>query len=147
MGCKLIPLALLCLCLTSCTNTTYIPYQYVAEDVYLCGGMLYVNGTARDASITDKPALQYVTSEEGINLYPCDLITYDGDLYSLSNYRALLIEEGYTVIEETRTDSLLDTTLEKNEDKVRLIYQSTGSIRILFKNQQGPAHILLEGVR
>ena len=146
MGRKLILLVLSCLCLAGCKETTYVPYQYVAEGTYLCNGMLYEDGVPRNASVTDKAALQYVVSEDEIALYPYD-ITYDGDLYSLSNYRSLLLQAGYTVVEEVRTDSLLDTTLTKGNDKVRLIYQPAGSIRILFKNQQGPAHILLEGVR
>lgn len=133
------------LVLTGCTERNFIPYQYISEGVYLCEGRVWDGTEWRDANVTDKPALQYVTSDDPIELYPCDLVSYDGSLYSISNYRKLLLDNGYRIESETRTSSTLDTTLYNEEDRVRIIYQSSGSIRILFENSRGLAHIILEG--
>lgn len=138
-------LFLLLLTLAGCAERNFIPYQYVSEGVYLCEGKVWDGTEWRDANETDVQALQYVTSEDPIELYPYDLVSYDGSLYSLSNYRKLLLDNGYEIEAEERTSAVLDTTLFKEDDRVRLIYQSSGSVRILFENQEGLAHILLEG--
>ena len=96
---------------------------------------------------TDTQALQYVTDASGISLSSGELAYYTGTLYSLSNYRELLLENGYRIESEVRTSDVLDTTLSSGSDRVRLIYQPSGSIRILFENLGGAAHILLEGVQ
>lgn len=147
MGAK-ITLCLISLCmLCGCSRVVEQPYTYIAEGVYACGDTVYENGVARSKTETDAQALQYVTDDRGISLSPGDLAYYTGTLYSLSNYRELLLESGYGIESEVRTSEVLDTTLSNGSDRVRLIYQPSGSIRILFENSGGVAHILLEGVQ
>ncbi len=141
--CALLMLMLLC----GCTQTVERPYVYVSAGVYAYGDMVDDCGVMRNRTPTDTQALQYITDDGGISLIPGELASYEGSLYSLSNYRELLLSNGYVIDREIRTADILDTTLSAGEDRVRLIYQPSGSIRILFKNLKGAAHILLEGVQ
>ena len=141
--CALLLLILLC----GCTRVVERPYMYITDGVYVYGDMVEDCGLMRNRTPTDTQALQYITDDSGISLTPGELASYDGSLYSLSNYRELLLSNGYVIDSEIRTADILDTTLSFGEDKVRLIYQPSGSIRILFKNSKGAAHILLEGVQ
>lgn len=148
MGTKLAALALcaVTLCfLPSCTYTIERPYVYVSEGVYAYEDRVWENGVVRNKTPTDMQALQFIPDDSGIDLVPSELVDYEGSLYSLSNYRELLLSSGYTTIKETRTCDILDTTLAAGEDRVRLIYQPSGRIRILFENPEGGAHILLRG--
>ena len=147
MGAKVtVCLTLLCM-LCGYSRVVEQPYTYIAEGVYACGDTVWENGVARSRAATDTQALQYVTDDCGISLSPGELAYYTGTLYSLSNYRELLLENGYRIESEVRTSDVLDTTLSSGSDRVRLIYQPSGSIRILFENLGGAAHILLEGVQ
>lgn len=146
MGTKIIFCIIAMCMLCGCSRTVEQPYTYISEGVYACGDVVCEDGVIRDRTPTDIQAMQYITNDEGINLAPGELAYYTGTLYSLSNYRTLLIENGYVVEKEVRTADLLDTTLSKEGDRVRLIYQPSGSIRILFENLEGAAHILLEGI-
>lgn len=146
MGAKIILCIPLLLLLCGCTQTIEHPYVYVEEGVYACEETVWEHGKSRSRTPTDTQALQYVTDDRGIELSHGELAHYTGTLYSLSNYRELLLEHGYIVEKEVRTASVLDTTLSCSGDRVRIIYQQSGSIRILFENEQGVAHILLEGV-
>lgn len=136
----------LCL-LVGCTQTVAIPYVQIAEGVYACGDVVWDQGTLRSRTPTDIQSMQYVPDDSGISLTPGELADYIGTLYSLSNYRELLLQEGFSVEKETRTCDILDTTLFRDDERVRLIYQPSGRIRILFENRQGAAHILLEGMK
>lgn len=147
MGTKVIPCTLLFCLLCGCSQVVEQPYIYISEGVYACGDTVWEDGAVRDRTPTDVQAMQYITNEEGIDLVPGELAYYTGTLYSLSNYRALLLESGYTVEKEVRTADVLDTLLSNGTDRVRLIYQPSGSIRILFENPKGAAHILLEGIQ
>lgn len=147
MGAKVtVCLILLCM-LCGCSRVVEQPYTYIADGVYACGDTVWENGVARSRAATDTQALQYVTDDRGISLSTGELAYYTGTLYSLSNYRELLLENGYRIESEVRTSDVLDTTLSSGSDRVRLIYQPSGSIRILFENLGGAAHILLEGVQ
>lgn len=147
MGTKVILCTVLLCALCGCSHVVEQPYIYISEGVYACGDTVWEDGTVRDRTPTDVQALQYITNDEGINLTPGELAYYEGTLYSLSNYRALLLERGYEVESEVRTSDVLDTTLSNGSDRVRLVYQPSGSIRILFENSKGAAHILLEEVQ
>lgn len=142
---KVLLLSLLFTALCGCSQTVEQPYTFLGDNTYSCGDVVWENGVSRNKLPTDAQALQYVTDGTRIDLVPGDLAFYSGSLYSLSNYRKLLLEEGYIIESETRSPILLDTTLNFGGDRVRLIYQSSGSIRILFENQEGFAHILLKG--
>lgn len=144
MGAKLICCLLSLLLLSGCAETISVPYSYVAEGVYMCGDTVWEDGVARDRTPTDKQALQYITDANGVNLYPCGLVTYTGTLYDLSNYRELLLENGYVITTEVRTSNMLDTVLLNGDGRVRLIYLASGSIRILFEKPESVAHILLK---
>lgn len=144
---KILTVSALFLMLCGCTKVITVPYTYVSEGVYACGDKVWENNVIRDKTSVDRQALQFIQDDRGVNLIPGELADYSGSLYSLSNYRALLLGEGFAVERETRTCDILDTTLSKDGDRVRLIYQSSGSIRILFENRQGAAHILLEGIQ
>ena len=147
MGAKVTAcLTLLCM-LCGCSRVVEQPYTYIADGVYACGDTVWENGVARSRAATDTQALQYVTDASGISLSSGELAYYTGTLYSLSNYRELLLENGYRIESEVRTSDVLDTTLSSGSDRVRLIYQPSGSIRILFENLGGAAHILLGGVQ
>lgn len=135
------------LLLVGCKQEVAVPYVYVSEGVYACGNSVWDHGTIRTRTPTDVQAMQYVTDDSGIDLTPGTLADYAGTLYSLSNYRELLISNGYGVESETLTCDVLDSTLSLGGDRVRLIYQPSGRIRILFENYRGAAHILLEGIQ
>jgi hypothetical protein len=139
----LIPLLLLTL-LSGCTRTVDIFYIYVSEGVYAHEDKVWDQGVIRDRFPTDKQALQFVTDDHGIQLVRGELAYYRGTLYSLSNYRELLLANGYVTENLTRTSNLLDTTLRGPDSRVRLIYQRGANIRILFEKPECLAHILLE---
>lgn len=127
---KLLPLLCL-LVLCGCTYQKDMPYVYITEGVYATSDRVWDNGVVRERQVTDKQALQYITDDNGVDLQKGELVFYHGTLYSLSNYRAYLLAEGYVVESETRTSDLLDTILSKDSQRVRLIYQKSGTIRII----------------
>lgn len=138
MGAKLIPLLLaLCLLCGCSTEERYIPY-YVTDS----GAHIHATDTPAEH---DKQVLEFCEGEYS-PLYHTTLNFYSGDLYALSNYRARLLALGWETISLTQTSELLDTVLTDGTERVRLIYQNTGVIRIVFENQSGAAHILLEEV-
>lgn len=137
----------LVLLLCGCTQTITRPYTCLADGVYAYEGTVWENGATREKTPADIQAMQYIPDDSGIDLTPGELTDYTGTLYSLSNYRVLLLQEGYAIESEIRTRDVLDTTLGRCGDRVRLIYQPSGRIRILFENPGGAAHILLEGVQ
>lgn len=147
MGPKMISVILLLgALLCGCAYTVEVPYVYIQEGVYACGDTVYDHGSTRKRTPTDLQALQYIPDGSAIELLPGELVSYSGTLYSLSNYRMILLQNGYVIESEQRTCDILDTTLVCGEDRVRLIYQPSGHIRILFKDIRGPAHILLEEI-
>ena len=137
----------LCLLTSGCARIEYRPYMYIDDGVFLYEGKVWDHGEVRARTPTDKQALQFICDHNGVDLVKGELAYYEGSLYSLSNYREYLINCGYVEEHTTRTRDLLDTTLSNGNDRVRLIYQQSGRIRILFENQPAPAHIILEGVR
>lgn len=143
---RMMLVGLLTLLLCGCTVRVDKPYEYIREGVYASGDVVSENGNLRSRTPTDNQALQFVPDGGGISLVPGELAYYTGSLYSLSNYRELLLKEGYITDSLTRTSEVLDTTLSRGGDRVRLIYQQSGSVRILFENKEGLAHILLEGI-
>lgn len=131
MGAKIIPILLSTLLLCGCTYEAAVPYVQLADNVYATEEVVWEEGNVRDRQVTDKQVLQYVTDDNGIDLQPGELAFYYGTLYSLSNYRAQLLSEGYTIESETQTPDVLDTVLSKEGERVRLIYQRSGTIRII----------------
>lgn len=142
---RLLPLMLVML-LSGCTRTIEIPYTFVSEGVYAYEDSVWDHGTVREKLPDERQALQFVTDDKGILLEKGELVYYEGTIYSLSNYREVLLKSGYVEENCTRTYDVLDTVLTRDADRVRLIYQRSGIIRILFENRQGVAHILLEGI-
>lgn len=96
-----------------------------------------------EQSVQEKQVLEYCVGTED-PLYYTSINSYEGSLYALSYFRQQLLSRGYTERVWTQSSDLLDTILSGNGERVRLIYQSNGSIRIVFENQAGAAHILLE---
>lgn len=139
-------LALLLLLLTACsTNTRYSCYVLVdngeralAMEVYNC------DNVARVRTDLDRQVLEFCPDYTDYTLIHQELSIYIGSLYALSNYRELLLDNGYAEVSRIQTSELLDVSLEKGEDGVRLIYTHNGVVRILFKNSEGDSHILLK---
>lgn len=138
MGTKLITALLLLTLLSGCAPTSdYTPY-------YLTTGGVKVYAE-QEPPVGDAQVLEFCTGERE-PLYHTTLNFYSGSLYALSNYRQALLNNGFVTESLTQTGDLLDTVLSDSTERVRLIYQATGTIRIVFENQAGVAHILLEEV-
>lgn len=131
--------------LCGCTKVHNVPYIRIADGVYAVGDEVWDHGVKRERMPNEQQALQFVTDDKGVDLVGGDLAFYTGTLYSLSNYRLALLDNGYTVSKEVRTHDLMDTTLKKDKDRIRLIYQRSGTIRILFEKSRGERHIVMEG--
>lgn len=131
LGAQLILLLLLTSCRTVVEETPYAQLE---------NGLLYADGTT-----STKQVLEFCTGPI-TPMYKGELNFYEGDLYSLSNYRELLLLNGFTEITCNKSSTLLDSLLSNGEESVRLIYQSTGAIRIIHEKTNGIAHILLEGM-
>ena len=136
MGAKLIPLAAAFLLLCGCAQQTmYVPYA------------LQEDGSCRYPSkgYTSHQVLEYCEGTTD-KLTHTELNFYDGSLYALSNYRAWLMSNGFVETAKTQSATILDSMLTNAGDRVRLIYQSTGTIRIITENPEGLAHILLGAI-
>lgn len=116
----------------------YVPYVVLDNGRLLHGNEENYTGS--------KQVLEFCTGFTE-PLYTGELNFYHGTLYGLSNYRELLLNNGFEETTVTKTSDLLDSTLSNGSDRVRLIYQNTGTIRIVFENRSGAAHILLEGMQ
>ena len=136
MGAKLIPLLLPFLLLCSCqAPTEFVPYAQQEDGSWRYPMQNY----------TSHQVLEYC---EGTldTLSKGELNFYHGSLYALSNYRAYLMGNGFVETHYEATASVLDSMLDNGDERVRLIYQSSGTIRIIVENPDGLAHILLEGI-
>lgn len=139
MGTKLTALALLALFLTGCSpHTTYQPY-YLTES----GERVYAG---QESSPVEKQALEYCTDDDAEPLYNTSLNFYTGNLASISNYRERLLAKDFDTKSIVKTPERIDEVLSNGFERVRLIYTSSGTIRIVFENPEGVAHILLEEV-
>lgn len=136
MGAKLTAILCACLLLCGCTpKQEYMPYTQ-QED-----------GTSR-YPLSDYTSHQVLEWCEGTfdTLTKGELSTYHGSLYAISNYRAYLLSKGFQEVASENSASVLDSMLDNGDERVRLIYQSSGTIRIIMENPDGLAHILLEGI-
>lgn len=136
MGTKLIPILLSLLLLCGCQQSVeYVPYAQ-QED----GSCRYPM-----REYTSHQVLEYCPGTLD-TLTKGELSAYHGSLYALSNYRAYLLAKGFVETSRESTASVLDSMLDNGDERVRLIYQSSGTIRIIVENPDGLAHILLEGI-
>ncbi len=136
MGSKLTVLAITLLLLCGCSpSVEYVPYAQQADGTY----------RYPEADYTSHQVLQWCEGTTDA-LTKGELYFYNGSLYALSNYRAYLMSNGFSEVESAKTDALLDSVLSNGDEKVRLIYQSSGTIRILLEKSDGVAHILLGGI-
>lgn len=138
MGAKLTVALLLALLLTGCASRVENRPYYLSDD----GVKVY---SSESADPYKKQVLEFCHGPD-YALYHTRLNSYDGSLYALSNYREMLLENGYVEQSCTRTSSLIDCVLYNHQGRVRLIYQSTGAIRIVFENKDCAAHILLKEI-
>ena len=149
VGAKL-ALLLSLLLLTGCTTKVVkqnVPYVRLESGEIATATTVFTMHGARARTAKDSQPLYFCTDWGDSVLEQRNLIQYEGSLYSLSNYRQALLDNGWVEDSLVQTSDLLDSMLVRDNDRVRLIYQSTGMIRILFDNPQGAAHILLEGMR
>lgn len=129
----------------SCTfQTERTPFELLEGGAHAFGDVVLEDGVSRLRTVTDKQVLQFICDDTGAHLKPGELAYYTGTLYDLSNYRTLLLDEGFSTEVLYQTASVLDTTLVFDDERVRLIYTSSGTIRILFEKEEGVAHILLK---
>lgn len=137
MGAKLIAALTCLLLLVSCgpSPIEYVPYT------------LQEDGTQRlpESCYTSHQLLQWCEGPSS-KLVWRELYFYDGSLYALSNFRRSLLNHGYVEEVREQSSSVLDILLTSDAERVRLIYQSSGTIRIIMENPDGLAHILLEGI-
>ena len=135
MGAKLTTAMLVIFLLCGCQQRVeYVPFAQ-QED----GSLRYPM-----QSYTSHQVLEYCDGTADA-LSKGELNFYHGTLYALSNYRSYLLANGFTETHFENTASVLDSMLDNGEERVRLIYQSSGTIRIFLENPDGLAHILLEG--
>ena len=136
MGAKLTAAVLAIFLLCGCSaKTVYVPYA------------LQEDGSHRlpMSDYTSHQVLEYCGGTTD-RLSPGELSTYHGSLYALSNYREYLMYNGFVETSYEASASVLNSLLDNGSERVRLIYQSTGTIRIVMENQAGLAHILLGGM-
>lgn len=132
------------LLLGGCSYVVETPYVCIKDGVYAVGNTVKDHGEIRERLPSEQQALQFITDDKGVDLMGGRLAFYTGTLYSLSNYRKALLDDGYKVDTITRTCDVLDTTLKRGDDRIRLIYQRSGTIRILFKKNKGERHIKMK---
>lgn len=137
-------LTIIAILLSGCSYVEETPYVCITEGVYAVGNTVKDHGEIRERLPSEQQALQFVTDDKGVDLTGGRLAFYSGTLYSLSNYRKALLDDGYRVDTITRTCDVLDTTLKKGNDRIRLIYQRSGTIRILFEKNRGERHIKMK---
>lgn len=139
-------LATLLFLFTACsTNTRYSCYVMVDNGERALATEVYnSDNVARVRTDLDRQVLEFCPDHADYSLIHQELSIYIGSLYALSNYRELLLDNGYAEVSRIQTSELLDVSLEKGEDGVRLIYTHNGVVRILFKNSEGDSHILLK---
>lgn len=139
-------LAVLLILLTSCSvKENRIPYVQLDSGTLTPDGQVHIDDYQRELFVTDHQVLDFCTGPAE-TLDKGELNFYYGSIYALSNYRGLLLNNGFTTETLEQTSTLLDTTLSNGSERVRLIYQVSGTIRILFENPEGQAHILLGGI-
>ena len=139
--------AILCLILlTGCkTVTKEVPVFYLSDGSLVAGDKVQNrDGTERMLSARDKTNLYFVPNNEGDKLTYVDLATYEGTIYALSDYYYALLENGYSVEQSESTPDTLDYILGNGTERVRLVYMAPNTIRIMYDNWEGDAHILLE---
>ena len=136
MGAKLTAAVLTILLLCGCSaKTVYVPYALQEDGSHRLPMSTY----------TSHQVLEYCDGTLD-KLSKGELSTYHGTLYALSNYRVYLMNNGFVETSYEATSSVLNSLLDNGSEKVRLIYQSSGTIRIVMENQEGLAHILLGGM-
>lgn len=139
MGAKLTIIALVLLLLQGCAvQTVHTPY-YLSET----GEKVYAG---QESNPRDKQVLEYCTSAGAEPMYNTSLNFYTGNLASISNYRERLVGNDFRTQSIVQTSERIDEVLGNGFERVRLIYTSSGTIRIVFENPEGVAHILLEEV-
>ncbi len=136
MGAKLTAILLSLILLCGCTSREeFIPYAVQADGSRRYPGEEY----------TSHQVLNWCDGTSD-TLTKGELYFYTGSLYAVSNYRTHLLSNGFEEVSSSNSDTLLDSLLSNGDERVRLLYQSTGTIRILLEKSDGVAHILLEGV-
>lgn len=124
-----------------------IPYVRLESGELATQNVVFTLQGTRERTAQDVQPLYFIADGEDYELEQSAVLQYTGTLYALSNYRELLLKRGYKEDAFIQTAAILDTTLYNEQERVRLIYQSTGTIRILFDNPEGDAHILLREMR
>lgn len=139
MGAKLTAIALTLLLLQGCAAQTVRTPYYLSE----AGEKVYAG---QESNPREKQALEYCASVGAEPMYNTSLNFYTGNLASISNYRECLISNDFRTQSIVQTSERIDEVLSNGFERVRLIYTSSGTIRIVFENPKGVAHILLEEV-
>lgn len=132
-----ITLALLLLLVGCSATVTRTPYLELSN-----GDKLYAN---TDTIPIQQEVLDYCP-DNTTKLQHTYLNFYEGGLQGISNYRQLLLDNGFVEQVNEHSAEVLDSMFYSDDGRVRIIYQVSGTSRIIFEKPESEAHILLKGM-
>ena len=123
-----------CLFLSSCSVQDVHFYRYVNESCVTDGDTmlnLETGVVSKDINNRYVQPLYFFATDTTYTLSPGDMNNYSGTLDDLSSYELKLKENGYVTESMVFNNQYIDTVLVgPSGDKVRLLYVSTGIIKI-----------------